>query len=136
MYTLDELIVKPGDPIGDLIEDRARLFYSKCQGEPTVAFISIDVWQELFAQAARNNRHSYANPQIPQKQGIRDVSFQTAFGLVKLKVMPGVKSFMMIGLDSSYADYDFYYGIPKDLYAEASKKEMNEEFEKIVLETK
>ncbi len=128
MFTIDELIVKSDDNLSQLIEDRARLFLTRFGDYPTTAFVPPGTYRELLKELAYHNRHSYSTP-----MGHTSLAYNTSIGTIHLKIIKEVKSFLMVGRECTYADFDFIHGVPRELWSDSSRKKIDEDFENIVL---
>jgi hypothetical protein len=127
MFNLSELIVREDDLIQDLIEQRARSFYSIYQKSPTTAFVSAEIYRNLLREIY------YSNNTFTKPQQTQNLVSQTSMGIINLIVTEKTKSFLLVGVDSSLADLEFYNGIPRELWSDYCKQKIDEEFEKIVL---
>lgn len=139
MFTLDELVVKMDeeDCYESLIELRARLFYSKTSLLPTVIFVSNDVWFDIVKTIAERNRYNFANPSIQslglQNFGLQKLICPTSYGDLPVKVISQTKSFLLVGIESTFSDLDYSSEIPRELWSSTYRMAIDEIFESEVL---
>lgn len=127
MFTLDELIVRPDEDYESLVEDRTHLFYSKTQQMPNTAFVSPDVYRDMLRQIANKNRHDLLNI---SNRGVQSLAVNCSFGTIHFKVITQVKSFLLVGVECSFADMDFIHGVPRELWSDSYRKKIDEDFER------
>ena len=81
MFLLSELIVNEKDSIADLIDERARSFYSKFNKEPNTVYISPKLLSRLIATATS------IGPAAPTPAPTGNIVFQTSEGACTFKTV-------------------------------------------------